>query len=72
VVHWENAVFTSPLRINGTSVETAATGTKFSGQHALDGFCILKGLRDLGPREILPAKDLGNLISDLLDRSGTP
>ena len=72
VVHWENAVFTSPLRIKGRSVETAATGTKFSGQHALDGFCILKGLRDLGPGEILPAKDLGNLISDLLDRSGTP
>ena len=63
VVHWENAVFTSPLRVKGMSVETTATGTKFTGQHTLDGFCILKGGCPPGADEILPAKDLGDLIS---------
>jgi predicted AlkP superfamily phosphohydrolase/phosphomutase len=62
VVHWENAVFTSPLRIMRSAVETAATGRKFTGQHTLDGFCILKGCPP-GSGEILPAEDLGDLIS---------
>lgn len=72
VVHWESAAFTSPLRIKGMSVETAVTGTKFTGQHASDGFCILKGARNSGPGEILPAKNMGNLISDLLDSPVAP
>jgi len=63
VVHWENAVFTSPLRIKGSPVKSAATGTKFTGQHTLEGFCIFKGDCPPASGEILPAKDLGDLMS---------
>lgn len=62
VVHWENAIFESPLRIMGSLIDTSPVGT-YTGQHALDGFCILKGGGDLGSPEVLHAKDLGDLIS---------
>jgi predicted AlkP superfamily phosphohydrolase/phosphomutase len=62
VVHWEDAIFESPLRIKGSLIDTSPVGT-YTGQHALDGFCILKGGPDLGSLEVLRAKDLGDLIS---------
>lgn len=62
VVHWTNAVFESPLRIKGSLVNTPAVGT-YTGQHAGDGFCILKGIPDSGLPDVLLAKDLGALIS---------
>jgi predicted AlkP superfamily phosphohydrolase/phosphomutase len=66
VVHWENAVFASQLRIKGSEVEGARTGTKFTGHHALDGFCILKGFDGVGPGETLRAEELGKLIASAL------
>jgi len=62
VVHWENAIFESPMRIKGSLIDTNPVGT-YTGQHALDGFCILKGGPDAGSPEILRARDLGDLIS---------
>jgi predicted AlkP superfamily phosphohydrolase/phosphomutase len=43
VVHWQDAAFSSPLKLAGSNFESEATGQKFTGRHALNGFCILKG-----------------------------
>lgn len=65
VVHWENAVFESPLRIKGSSADTSPIGT-YTGQHALEGFCILTGHVAEEVGEVLAAKDLGSLITEIL------
>lgn len=72
VVHWENVALTSSLRIRGTSLPTAATVTKFTGQHALDGFCILNGDHSPGASETLRAKDFGDLIIKELASDSAP
>ena len=63
VVHWDDAVFSRPLRIRGMKFEPVATGTKFTGQHALDGFSIFKGEWNGVAGDVLPARDLGLLIT---------
>lgn len=66
IVHWSDAAFASDSRINDSKVAIQTTGTKFTGQHAPDGFCILKGARDPFKSEVLLAKDMHVLISELL------
>ena len=62
VVHWANTVFESPLRIKGSRVNNAPVGT-YTGQHAGEGFCILKGIANSELPDVLLAKDFGALIS---------
>ncbi|HEY8188584.1 MAG TPA: hypothetical protein VIF64_21120 [Pyrinomonadaceae bacterium] len=70
IVHWENAIFESPLRIKGSLVEPEAVSSKYTGQHTLDGFCILNGRVEEKVGDVLAAKDLGRLMSaSLLDMS---
>lgn len=69
IVHWEEAVFTAPLRIKGSSVVTEPAGTKFTGQHSLDGFCISKGDHTLDSSKILHANDFGALITNVLKQA---
>lgn len=63
IVHWENAIFASPLRIKGTAIEPDAVISKYTGQHALEGFCIFKGRLDEKVGDVLAAKDMGRLIT---------
>lgn len=77
IVHWEDAVFASPLRIRGSNVDTEAVGKKYVGQHSLEGFCILKGAFDVRDQEVVASKDLHKLMTNLLlqkdhDSSGQP
>jgi predicted AlkP superfamily phosphohydrolase/phosphomutase len=67
IVHWEDSIFASPLRIKGSSVEVDAVVSKYTGQHALEGFCIFKGRIDEQPTAVLAAKDMGALITRCLD-----
>lgn len=62
VVHWGNAIFASPLRIKGSSIKPDAVISKYTGQHSLEGFCIVKGrlVEEVGDR--LAAKDMGPLM----------
>lgn len=60
VVHWDDAAFTSPLKIRGSAVETAAVGAKSTGQHASAGFCIYRGAAEVG--DTIAAKDLAQLM----------
>jgi len=63
IVHWENAIFASPLRIKGIAIEPDAVISKYTGQHSLEGFCILKGSIDEEVGDVLAAKDMGRLIT---------
>jgi predicted AlkP superfamily phosphohydrolase/phosphomutase len=64
VVHWEDAAFSSPLRIRDSKVQAEPVGKKSTGQHASDGFCIYRGAAEMG--DTIAAKDLGQLIADPL------
>jgi len=70
VIHWTDNVFKSPLRIKGSAVDVEAVGKKYTGQHALEGFCILRSPLDLGDVEVLSSKDLHRLIGRLLAITG--
>ncbi len=66
VVHWTETAFSTSSRINGSAAKIQTIGKKFTGQHAPDGFCILRGRSDLYDCVELPAKDLHLLITGLL------
>jgi predicted AlkP superfamily phosphohydrolase/phosphomutase len=66
IIHWEDAVFASPLRIRGSAVKTEAVGRKYVGQHSLEGFCILRGTFGVADQEVLQGKDLHKLMINLL------
>ena len=70
VAHWENAVFASPLRIRGLGGELRAIGTKFSGQHSLEGFCIIRSQNGLPNCDSVLAKDMHKLITGMLYTRG--
>jgi len=63
IVHWEDSIFTSRLRIKGTSIDLDAVISKYTGQHAPEGFCIFKGPVDEKLGDVLAAKDMGGLIA---------
>jgi predicted AlkP superfamily phosphohydrolase/phosphomutase len=68
VVHWEDAAFSTPLKIQDTNFESEPTGKKFTGRHALDGFCIVKGASQFSEQTTLRATELHQLITDELFR----
>ena len=69
VVHWEDVAFRSPLRIEGNASEFFPEGRRYLGQHTSEGFCILKGSQDLEVDDVLPSKDLGQLMTSMLRQS---
>ncbi|MGH2404299.1 MAG: hypothetical protein ACRDGN_07515, partial [bacterium] len=42
IVHWDDHALANPLRIATPSIMARATGTKFTGQHAPQGFFLLR------------------------------
>lgn len=69
VVHWEETVFDSTLRIKGSAIRTEAVGKKFVGQHSLEGFCILRAPFDVEVPDVLPSKHMHQIIIRLLNGS---
>ena len=67
VVNWSDAVFTSPLRIAGSSVEGEAIGKKYVAQHSLEGFCILRSDSIVADNDSVRAEDLNLLIAQGVD-----
>jgi predicted AlkP superfamily phosphohydrolase/phosphomutase len=64
VVHWRDEAFTLRLRIANTNLECQPVGIK-TGQHALDGFCVLKG----GPKDLgtsILAQEMSSLITRMV------
>ncbi|MGB7925284.1 MAG: alkaline phosphatase family protein [Pyrinomonadaceae bacterium] len=70
VVHWDDAAFDDPLLIDKSSARSHPTGMKFTGQHALEGFCLMNGASN-GNAATAPvaAKDLHRLMAAALLRS---
>jgi len=67
VVHWTDATFKNGARIKDSNVRITMIGTKFTGQHALDGFCIVRAPLDPGAtHEILKAEEMHLMFSRLL------
>jgi len=64
VVHWHDAAFVPNLRIAGTNILAQPVGIK-TGQHALDGFCVINRKDRLNPENSLLAEDLGQLLTEL-------
>lgn len=67
VIHWHDAACDDPLLIDTPSTKAHPTGMKFTGQHALDGFCLMKGMPG-GHKVDVPvaAQDLHRLMIDTL------
>ena len=67
VVNWSDAIFSSPLRIAGSSVEGEAIGKKYVAQHSLEGFCILRFASVVADSDSVRAEDLHLLIAQGID-----
>ena len=67
VVHWEAAAEAAPLRLASPAVEADPTATKFTGQHAPDGFMVWRE-RSGSPAvpETVAAEDLQRLLHGAL------
>ena len=66
VVHWAEAAFETSSRINGSATKIETISRKFTGQHAPEGFCILRTKSNLNGKSELPAKEMHLLISGIL------
>jgi len=66
VINWKDAALFSPLRIKGSNVESRTVGQKFTGQHSLDGFGVVRGAWSLDDSDTVLAKDLPELFCKVL------
>ncbi|HEX7175492.1 MAG TPA: alkaline phosphatase family protein [Pyrinomonadaceae bacterium] len=66
ILHWHDAAFDSPVRVQGTSIEAYPTGAKFTGQHGLEGFLILSGQASTPAGDHIDGRDLHRLILNAL------
>lgn len=71
IIHWESAVFASPLKVKGLTSTPQHIGMKYVGQHSLEGFCILSADVPLVNSDVLAATDMGTMITNLLDSGGS-
>jgi predicted AlkP superfamily phosphohydrolase/phosphomutase len=65
IAHWTDAAFSSNLRIAGTNFEPGLLGAR-TGQHALAGFCVIRGATDDGLGSSIRAEEMGGLITKML------
>jgi predicted AlkP superfamily phosphohydrolase/phosphomutase len=61
VVHWADAAFELPMRTNGLLLEAHPAATGLTGQHAPDGFLIIKGHEEFTAQTV-SATELHTLI----------
>ncbi len=67
VIHWDDAAFSSNLRIKHSNVRVENIGKKYVAQHAGRGFCILSGAFEAGEQDVLHGKDLHQLLIETLN-----
>jgi predicted AlkP superfamily phosphohydrolase/phosphomutase len=66
IINWEDAALFSPLKIRGSNVESRTVGQKFTGQHGLGGFGILRGPWSIDGCDTVFAKDMPDLFRKVL------
>jgi len=64
VVYWHDAAFVPGLRVAGTNIVAQPVGIK-TGQHALDGFCLINSKQKLNTDEPILAEEMGHLLARL-------
>jgi hypothetical protein len=65
VVHWDDAAFELPMRVRGLLLEAHRAATGLTGQHAHEGFCILRGHKNFDA-DTINATQLQSVIEELL------
>ena len=72
VVDWDDATFDSPLRLADPPVAAPAVGLKFTGQHAFEGFYLLRppGGGSAHTGEPITAERMHDLLHDAAGRAG--
>jgi predicted AlkP superfamily phosphohydrolase/phosphomutase len=65
IAHWADPAFKSPLKINRFDFVSEAIGKKFTGQHAMEGFCIHRGAEAIAG-DTLIATEMGKVVMRLL------
>jgi predicted AlkP superfamily phosphohydrolase/phosphomutase len=65
VVHWAEAAFNLPMRVNGLLLEAHTAAAGLTGQHAPDGFCITKGIKGFNAQTV-HAAELHSIITAAL------
>ncbi len=71
IIHWEDAVFKSPLKIKDLPKGPENIGRKYVGQHSLEGFCIFRGPFNVAESDSVRSKDLSRLISEVVGGAQT-
>jgi predicted AlkP superfamily phosphohydrolase/phosphomutase len=66
VVHWHDAAFELPMNLGSLILEAHTAASGQTGQHAPDGFCILKGLAGCATQAIA-GTDLHRIIIKALE-----
>ena len=66
IVNWADAALFSPLKIQGSCVESRTIGQKFTGQHGLEGFGVVRGPWAIDGCDTVFAKDLPELFRNVL------
>jgi hypothetical protein len=67
VVHWTEAAEAAPLRLASPDVEAYPTATKFTGQHAPDGFFVWRGRAGAPPvADAVATENLHQFLRDAL------
>lgn len=71
IIHWDDAASASPLRLRTPIISARPIGTKFTGQHAPEGFFILRpgpGARGvINPGGSIAAEDLHQILLGTLE-----
>jgi predicted AlkP superfamily phosphohydrolase/phosphomutase len=62
VVHWETPAFKLPLELKNHSIQFRPSGTKFTGQHSLAGFCIVSEKEIVENQDVIRGTELADLI----------
>lgn len=67
IAHWTDAAFSPNLQIAGTDFAAGLIGAR-TGQHALTGFCVIRGAIDESLGSSVQAEQLGGLITKMMAR----
>jgi predicted AlkP superfamily phosphohydrolase/phosphomutase len=61
IVHWSDAAFDRPARLDDPAIEAWPIGPQSTGQHDFEGFCLARGL-ELPPGDSVEASQLHRLL----------
>ncbi|HUO83869.1 MAG TPA: alkaline phosphatase family protein [Thermoanaerobaculia bacterium] len=67
ILHWTEAAERNPVELDDPPIRSHPIGTKFSGQHAAEGFLLLQSGTGDRPGQLIAAETLGALIERIAE-----